>query len=82
MTDMVDSLLEFSKARESLRRVFGSVEETVERALHTVHAHPGFHHVNVSVSQSGRCETWFDQKKVERALVNVLLNECEFVSPD
>jgi len=82
MTDMVDSLLEFSKARESLRRVFGSVEETVERALHTVHAHPGFHHVNVSVSQSGRCETWFDQKKVERALVNVLLNACEFVSPD
>ncbi len=78
MTDLVDSLLEFSHARDSLRRVFGPVEESVERARRTVQAHPDFHRVNISISREGPCETWFDHRKVERALVNLLLNACEF----
>jgi signal transduction histidine kinase len=82
MTDLVDSLLEFSYARESLRRVFGSVEESVEHARRTVQAHPHFHRVDISVHREGRCETWFDQRKVERALVNLLLNACEFAPRD
>jgi signal transduction histidine kinase len=79
LMDLVDSLLEFSQAHESLRRVFGCVEETVERALHAVQAHPDCQRVDISVVRDGRCETWFDQKKVERALVNLLRNSCEFV---
>jgi signal transduction histidine kinase len=79
MTDLVDSLLEFSQARESLRRIFGPVEDTVDRALHTVRAHPEFHRIAIPVVREGRCETWFDQKKVERALVNLLLNACQSV---
>src|ERR1041385_8661695 len=82
MTDLVDSLLEFSYARESLRRVFGSVEESVEHARRTVQAHPDFHRVDISVHCEGRCETWFDQRKVERALVNLLLNACQFAPRD
>src|SRR5437899_6597586 len=69
MTDLVDSLLEFSHAPESLSRVFGPLQETVERARRTVQAHPQFHRVNIRVCSEGRCETWFDQKKIERALV-------------
>ena len=53
LTDLVDSLLEFSQARESLRRVFGGVDETVNRALHTVHAHPEFHHLADPGASSG-----------------------------
>lgn len=79
LTDLLDSLLEFSQARQSLRRVFGPVEDTVERAIHTVRAHPEFQRVNITVSREGRCETWFDQKKVERVLANMLLNACEAV---
>jgi signal transduction histidine kinase len=79
MTDLVDSLLEFSHARESLRRVFGRVEETLERAIRTVRARPEFQRVNISVSREGPCETWFDQKKVERVFTNLLLNACESV---
>ena len=82
MTDLVESLLEFSHARESLRRVFGPVEGSVERARRTVQAHPDFHRVSISIHREGRCETWFDQKKVERALVNLLLNACEFAPRD
>ena len=82
MTDLVDSLLEFSQARDSLRRVFGPIEESVERARRTVQAHPDFQRVNISVHREGRCETWFDHKKVERALVNLLLNACQFAPRD
>jgi len=79
LTDLVDSLLEFSQARESLRRVFGPVEDAVERAIHTVRARPEFQGVNISVCREGRCETWFDHKKVERVFANMLLNACEVV---
>src|SRR5207253_3638829 len=82
MTDLVESLLEFSHARESLRRVFGPVEESVERARRTVQAHPAFQRVDISVHREGRCETWFDHLKVERALTNLLLNACEFAPRD
>jgi len=82
LTDLVDSLLEFSQARESLRRVFGRVEASVDRARQTVQAHPKFHDVNIRVIATGRCETWFDQRKVERALVNMIRNACEFVPVD
>jgi signal transduction histidine kinase len=34
----------------------------------------------MSVHREGRCETWFDQKKVERVFANMLLNACEVVS--
>lgn len=79
LTDLVDSLLEFSQARESLRRVFGPVEDAVERAIHTVRARPEFQGVSISVRREGRCETWFDRKKVERVFANMLLNACEVV---
>jgi signal transduction histidine kinase len=82
MTELVDSLLEFSQARESLRRVFGPVETTLKHAIHTVRARPEFHELQISVLQEGRCETWFDHKKVERVFANLLLNACEAVSPD
>ncbi|PYU48896.1 MAG: two-component sensor histidine kinase, partial [Acidobacteria bacterium] len=48
MTDLVDSLLEFSQVRESLRRVFGPIEATLERAVHTVRARPEFRGLNIS----------------------------------
>src|SRR5215475_2255948 len=79
LTDLVDSLLEFSQARESLRRVFGPVEDAVERAIDTVRARPEFQGVCISVDREGRCETWFDHKKVERVFANMLLNACEVV---
>ncbi|HEY2380804.1 MAG TPA: HAMP domain-containing sensor histidine kinase [Terriglobia bacterium] len=82
LTDLVDSLLEFSRARESLRRVFGRVVDSADRARQTVQAHPEFHEMNIRVVSEGRCETWFDQRKVERALTNMIRNACEFVPPD
>src|SRR5262249_22631170 len=70
---------EFSNARESLHKEFGKIEDAVIEAIRTVHAHPEFHRANISTSCEGACRTWFDRKKIERALVNLLRNACEFM---
>ena len=82
MTDLVESLLEFSKARESLRRVFGPVEPAVKRAIQTVRARPDFQNLRISFAREGKCETWFDQKKMERVFSNIVLNACEAAPPE
>jgi signal transduction histidine kinase len=82
MTDLVDSLLEFAQARESLHRVFGRVEDAATRAIQMVRARAEFRDIKIAIVRDGRCETWFDEKKVERVLANMLLNACEAVSKD
>ncbi len=79
MTDLIESLLEFSRTRESLRPSYGSVKVTVERVIQTIRTHPEFHKVRIGIRQQGSNEGWFDQKKLERALFNLLLNACEAV---
>jgi signal transduction histidine kinase len=82
MTDLIDSLLEFSRTRESLRPTYGNVRDSVERVVQAIRVHPEFHQVRVTVSQSGNSSGWFDPKKLERALYNLLLNACEAVVPE
>jgi signal transduction histidine kinase len=79
MTDLIESLLEFSRTRESLRPSYGSVKVTVERVIQTIRSHPEFHKVRVDIRQQGSSEGWFDQRKLERAFFNLLLNACEAV---
>jgi signal transduction histidine kinase len=79
MTDLIESLLEFSRTRESLRPSYGDVRSAVDRAVQTVKAHPEFQRVRVRITTEGLTEGWFDFKKLERALLNLLLNACEAV---
>jgi signal transduction histidine kinase len=80
MTELIDSLLEFSRTRESLRRTYGSVKESVDRVVQAVRTHPRFHPVRIAVRQEGSSIGWFDTKKLERALYNLLLNACEAIA--
>lgn len=82
MTEMIDSLLEFSRTRESLRPSYGDVRSAVDRAMTVVRAHPEFQRIRIRITRDGPTEGWFDFKKLERALQNLLLNACEAVSPD
>jgi signal transduction histidine kinase len=82
MTDLIDSLLEFSRTRESLRPTYGSVKDSVERAVQAIHSHPEFHPVRITINQEGNGSGWFDAKKLERALYNLLLNSCEAIVPE
>ena len=82
MTDLIESLLEFSRTRESLRPAYGDVQSVVEQAIQTVKVHPEYQRIRIGVSCDGSTEGWFDFKKLERALLNLLLNACEVVPAD
>jgi signal transduction histidine kinase len=82
MTDLIDSLLEFSRTRESLRRTYGDISDSAEHAAQAIRSHPEFHQVRITVGQEGNTATWFDAKKLERALYNLLLNACEAITPE
>lgn len=82
MSDLIGSLLEFSKARQNIRPLYCSMEDSVRRAIQSVQAHPEFRLIGISVWHEGRCEGWFDRAKLERVFHNLLLNACEAVSPE
>jgi signal transduction histidine kinase len=77
MTDLIDSLLEFARTRESLNPTYASVAETVQRAMQAVRLHPRHQGTLIEVQNNGNRSAWFDPRKLERALYNLLLNACE-----
>jgi signal transduction histidine kinase len=77
MTDLIDSLLEFARTRESLTPAYCSVAESIQRAVQAVRLHPRHHPRSIDVLCSGPVLAWFDPRKLERALYNLLLNACE-----
>ena len=81
MTDLIDSLLEFARTRESLSPAYGNVLETIQRAVQAVRLHPRHHTRSIDVLCSPQLAGWFDQRKLERALYNLLLNACEAAPP-
>jgi len=77
MTDLIDSLLEFARTRESLNPTYASIVETVQRAMQAVRLHPRHQGTLIEVRGNGQSLAWFDPRKLERALYNLLLNACE-----
>ena len=76
MIELIDSLLEFSRGRESLQLSRGGLNDVLERAVQDVRAHPEFNSLRINLT--GQCsESWFDQRRLERAFYNLLLNACE-----
>lgn len=81
MTELIDSLLEFSRTRESLRPTYGDLKDVIARSIQTVHAHPEFHSVPVTTHADGETDGWFDSRKLERVFQNLLINACEAITP-
>jgi len=77
MTDLIDSLLEFARTRESLNPTYANIVETVQRAMQAVRLHPRHQGTLIEVLGNGQNSAWFDPRKLERALYNLLLNACE-----
>jgi signal transduction histidine kinase len=77
MTDLIDSLLEFARTRESLTPSYSNISETVHRAVQAVMLHPRHQGTRIEVETTGQSLAWFDPRKLERALYNLLLNACE-----
>lgn len=77
MTELIDSLLEFSRTRASLHPTYGNVRTALDNAVQAVRSNPEFHDTRVEIRQQGSCEGWFDHRKLERVFFNLALNACE-----
>jgi signal transduction histidine kinase len=77
MTDLIDSLLLFSRTGESLQLSYESLPFLADRAIALVRAHPDTQHVHFVLEPVAQVEGWLDARKVERALYNLLLNACQ-----
>ena len=82
MTELIGSLLEFSRARDALQMVFANVEDTLKNAIQIVQAQPDFRRVSITLTCEGPTQGWFDPKKLQRVFQNLLLNACEAAPPD
>jgi signal transduction histidine kinase len=74
MTDLIDSLLLFSRTGESLQLSYESLPFLAERAIAMVRAHPETHSVHFVLEPMPQIEGWLDARKLERAMYNLILN--------
>jgi signal transduction histidine kinase len=81
MTDLIDSLLEFSRPRESLRLGQVRLSEVLERALQTVRARPEFRGTEINAGGDAIDGT-FDGNKLQRVFQNLIINACEATGSD
>jgi signal transduction histidine kinase len=81
MNDLIDSLLEFSRTRESLRLRPSHPEEAIHAAIHTIRLRPEFRNIGIEVNAVRTSEGAYDIKKLERVFHNLLLNSCEAIFP-
>ena len=79
MTEMIESLLEFSRTRESLRPAFGNLQKTLQYSVQVIRTHPEYQGIRIDLDCQGNSEGWFDARKMERVFHNLLLNACEAV---
>ena len=77
MNEMIDSLLEFSRTRESLRLHPAHPEEAIHAAIQGIRLRPEFRSAAMEVISSGTSEGAYDIKRLERVFHNLLLNACE-----
>lgn len=77
MTDMLDSLLGFSKTGKALMPSYESVPYLVERAVALLRAHPEAHSLKIHLEPLPSVEAWLDATKFVRAVFNLLLNACQ-----
>lgn len=78
-TDMIESLLIFSRSGASVRRSPQLLSQVVERAVTLVRAHPDAEGVAIELRSGNPANTAaaVDAKQIERAIFNLLLNACQ-----
>ncbi|PYV18424.1 MAG: two-component sensor histidine kinase [Acidobacteria bacterium] len=82
MTELISSLLEFSRSQPVLQPIQGDVAEVVERVVRAMRFRAEFGQIRFTHVREGPTEARFDPKKLERALYNLVLNACEAVPLD
>ncbi len=79
MTDLIESLLMFSRTGRSLQLTHESVAALIEKAVAIVGTHPEAAAVEIAVDMkdSESCDAWVDAKKMQRAIFNLVFNACQ-----
>ena len=77
MIDLLDSLRELSREEGAISPAAAWLDQTIRTAADAVLASPELRTRTISVHSSGPMEGIFDQRKIQRAFFNLLLNACE-----
>lgn len=77
MTDLIESLLLFSRTGKSLQLGWESLGSLVDRSLALVRTHPDARNVEIISEPMQHIDVWVDTLKIERALSNLILNGCQ-----
>jgi signal transduction histidine kinase len=77
MTERIDSLLQFGSSGRNNPLVHERVSLVVEKAIAAVKFHPDGRNVSITVGQFPPAEADIDEKNLESAIYNLLLNACQ-----
>jgi signal transduction histidine kinase len=77
MTDMLDSLLVFSRTGMALHLQPESLTALIERTVGAIHSHPEARGVELRVTPIPPVTVKVDSKELRRAVYNLLLNACQ-----
>jgi signal transduction histidine kinase len=80
-TELLESLLIFSRSGPGIRRSHQLVATLVDRVVAMVRAHPDAAHVEFTLRNPNPAETEavVDGKQIERAIYNLVLNGCQAI---
>ena len=78
-TELIDSLLIFSRSGYGVQRTPQRLADLAEHAVALVQAHPDAEGVTIrtELAEAGEAVAVVDGKQIERALFNLLLNACQ-----
>jgi signal transduction histidine kinase len=77
MTERIDSLLQFGSSGRNNPLVHERVSLIVEKAIAAVKLHPDGRNVSITVGQFPSAEADIDERNLESAIYNLLLNACQ-----
>lgn len=77
MTELIESLLLFSRTGKSLQLGWESLAGLVDRSVGLVRAHPDARNVEFIVEPMPHIDVCVDTLKIERAVSNLVLNGCQ-----
>jgi len=77
MTDVLESLLVFSRTGKSLHPTYESFGGLIERAVGLVRVHPEANGVTIQVEYLPPAEGRMDARMIERAIFNLLINAAQ-----
>jgi signal transduction histidine kinase len=77
MTDLLQSLVEFSRTRESMRYSYIDLTTAIDESIKSIRMHSEAGVVRFNAQYRDRVKAWFDAAKLRRVFFNLLFNACQ-----